>query len=58
MTDVAEWSWCLCLYVTRSQDGHKIFGIPPSFGSQEDGSSIAGFIFKVLTGPVTWCAKK
>jgi hypothetical protein len=29
-----------------------------SWGCQEDGSSITGFDFKVLTGPVSWCAKK
>jgi hypothetical protein len=29
-----------------------------SWCCQEDGSSITGFVFKVLTGPVTWCAKK
>jgi hypothetical protein len=29
-----------------------------SWGFQEDGSSITGFLLKVLTGPVSWCAKK
>jgi len=27
-------------------------------GCQEDGSSVTVFVFKVLTGPVSWCAKK
>ena len=29
-----------------------------SWGCQVDGSSVPGFVFKVLTGPVSWCAKK
>jgi hypothetical protein len=29
-----------------------------SWGCQKDGSSVTGFVFKVLTGPVSWCAKK
>ena len=29
-----------------------------SWGCQEDGSSVTGFVFKVLTGSVSWCAKK
>jgi hypothetical protein len=29
-----------------------------SRGFQEDGSSFTGFVSKVLTAPVTWCAKK
>jgi hypothetical protein len=28
------------------------------WGCQEDVSSIQGFVFKVLSGPVSWCAKK
>jgi hypothetical protein len=29
-----------------------------SWDCQEDGSSVTGFDFKVLTAPVTWCSKK
>jgi hypothetical protein len=29
-----------------------------SWGSQEDGSSVTGFVFKVLTGKVIWRVKK
>jgi hypothetical protein len=28
------------------------------WGCQEDGSSVTGFVFKVLSRPVSWCAKK
>jgi len=29
-----------------------------SWGCQEDGSSVTGFVLKVLNEPVSWCAKK
>jgi hypothetical protein len=29
-----------------------------SWGCREDGSSVTGSVFKALTGPVSWCAKK
>ena len=29
-----------------------------SWGCQKDGSSVTRFVFQVLTGPVSWCAKK